>query len=217
MQTLVIQDNLVNFQPLPPGQLLYVVDWNRKPHRNQFIRKGSVQSDIRLPEPIWISETLVTQQLWAAIMGNNPAKFKNDRKPVENISYHDIADFINRLNNVSERRFRLPTESEFIYACTLNYDEHFSEKLADQVWFEKNSNQQTQPVSSKLPGKLSIHDLLGNLYQFVEHDITQVPANKCLYKGACWATEALWVDKDYVMTINKNTRNDTIGFRLVME
>jgi formylglycine-generating enzyme required for sulfatase activity len=216
MKSIHIHNYSLNFHPAPKGQVHYQVNWDKKPHRNQFIKRGVTTVDIDIVHDVWISETLITQEIWTEIMGKNPSKFKGVHKPIENISYNDIIEFLSRLNALTSHKFRLLKESEFIYACTLNYDNNFQSKLNDIVWFGENSKGQTQSVLSKPLGKLKISDLLGNVYHFVENDITQVPSDKCVYMGACWATQALWVDKDYVMKIDKNGKDNTIGFRIVL-
>lgn len=216
MKSLRVNNYILNFHPIPLGQIYYRVDWDKKPHRNQFVKRSVTTIDINISQEVWISETLITQEIWTELMGNNPSKFKGADKPVENISYNEIVEFLGKLNRLTTNKFRLPRESEYIYACILNYENDLQKNLDDIVWYEKNSNGQTQPVLSKPLGKLKIADLIGNVYHFVENDITQVPLNKSVYKGACWATQALWVDKDYVMKIDKNSRDNTIGFRIML-
>ena len=216
MQRIILKDNILNFHKLPYGQINYEIDWSLKPHRNQFIKRKKEKISICIEKDIWICETLTTQKLWEDIMTTNPSKFKGENKPIENISYHDIVYFLHELNNKTNQHFRLLKESEFNYACILNYEDGFNDKLNDYIWFEQNSNNHTQPISSKPPGKLNLSDLLGNLYHFVDNDITRLPVEKCLYKGASWATQRLWVDKDYALVCNKKDKNNTIGFRMAL-
>ena len=60
----------------------------------------------------YIGETEVTQELWKAIMGNNPSYFKGNNLPVESISWKDCQTFIRKLNNLTGKFFRLPTEKQ---------------------------------------------------------------------------------------------------------
>lgn len=61
----------------------------------------------------YIGETEVTQQLWHAVMGSNPSEFTgNSQRPVENVSWEDCQTFICKLNALTGKNFRLPTEAE---------------------------------------------------------------------------------------------------------
>ena len=65
-----------------------------------------------------IGETEVTQELWQAVMGSNPSYFKGDnQRPVENVSWDDCQEFIKKLNRLTGKKFRLPTEAEWEYAA----------------------------------------------------------------------------------------------------
>ncbi len=216
MKSISIGDSTLHFQMLPKGYLTYEIDWSKKPHRNQFVKKGKSLVEIDIRKDIWLGETLVTQRVWTEIMAANPSKFRGDNKPVESVSYNEIEVFMDKLNTATGQQFRLPTESEFLYVCVLNYDDAFFDTIEDFVWFEKNSNKQTQPVKTKNVGNLHFSDVLGNLYHILAADMTTVRADTCVYRGACWATHKLWVDKDYAMTMSKERKDNTIGFRLVL-
>ena len=59
----------------------------------------------------------VTQKLWFAVMNSNPSTTINDNYPVNNVSWDDCQLFIQRLNAITGRNFRLPTETEWEYAA----------------------------------------------------------------------------------------------------
>ncbi len=65
----------------------------------------------------WLGATEVTQAQWQAVMGSNPSHFKGDDRPVEKVSWNDVQVFIKKLNARTGKRFRLPTEAEWEYAC----------------------------------------------------------------------------------------------------
>ena len=65
----------------------------------------------------YIGETAVTQALWRSVMGYNPSVYKGDNRPVENVSWNDVQNFINRLNQLTGKTFRLPTEAEWEFAA----------------------------------------------------------------------------------------------------
>ena len=64
-----------------------------------------------------LGETEVTQALWEAVMDYNPSCFQYPDFPVDNVSWEECQDFISRLNELTHKHFRLPTEAEWEYAC----------------------------------------------------------------------------------------------------
>ena len=64
-----------------------------------------------------LMETELTQAQWQAVMGSNPSYFKGSDRPVEQVSWRDVQEFIRKLNNRTGKRFRLPTEAEWEYAA----------------------------------------------------------------------------------------------------
>ena len=62
--------------------------------------------------PYYIGQTEVTQELWVAVMGDNPSLFKGAELPVEHITWDHCKEFISRLNNLTGEKFRLPTKDE---------------------------------------------------------------------------------------------------------
>ena len=79
-------------------------DWEKPTHQ------------VTLTNDYYIGKYEVTQALWQAVMGKNPSKFKGDNLPVENVSWNDCQKFISKLNNITGKTFRLPTEAEWYNA-----------------------------------------------------------------------------------------------------
>ena len=121
----------------------------------------------------YIGETEVTQALWKAVMGSNPSAFKGDNLPVEKVSWNDCQTFISRLNALTGRRFRLPTEAEWEFAARGgNQSRHTpysgSSRIDDVAWYDGNSDHQTHPVKTKQPNELGIYDMTGNVWEWCQ-------------------------------------------------
>lgn len=122
----------------------------------------------------YIGETEVTQELWQAVMGSNPSNFIGQQKPVEQVDWNDCQEFINRLNALTGRQFRLPTEAEWEYAARGGQKSRIIRNYSgrniidDVAWYLGNSNDQTQVVAQKSSNELGIYDMSGNVAEWCQ-------------------------------------------------
>lgn len=123
----------------------------------------------------YIGETEVTQELWRAVMGNNPSHFRGDetKLPVESVSWEDCQLFIKLLNRMTGRKFRLPTEAEWEYAARggrkSENNKYAGAPSLDYVgWYDNNSGRRTHDVKSKIPNELGIYDMSGNVEEWCQ-------------------------------------------------
>ena len=96
----------------------------------------------------------VTQSLWQVVMGSNPSKFKGDDLPVEQVSWNDCQEFVSKLNSMTGRMFRLPTEAEWEYAArggkkSRGYQYSGNSKISNVAWYDGNSARRTHSVGTK--------------------------------------------------------------------
>ena len=121
----------------------------------------------------YIGETEVTQALWKAVMDSNPSCFKGNNRPVEKVSWNDCQTFISKLNALTGKRFRLPTEAEWEFAARGgNQSRHTqfsgSSRIDDVAWYDGNSGDKTHPVKTKQPNELGIYDMTGNVHEWCQ-------------------------------------------------
>ena len=117
-----------------------------------------------------IAKYPVTQAEWYAIMRTDPSHFKGADRPVERVSFTDIEEFIEELNRVTGKKYRLATEAEWEYAARGGRNNGTlysgSSNLDEVAWHRGNSNGETQPVGRKKPNELGIYDMSGNVYEY---------------------------------------------------
>ena len=118
-----------------------------------------------------IGKTEVTQELWEAVMGSNPSYFKGSNLPVELVTWEVCQTFIRKLNALTGKNFRLPTEAEWEFAArggnnSRGYKYSGSNTLSNVAWYDDNSSNKTHPVATKAPNELGIYDMSGNVYEW---------------------------------------------------
>jgi len=114
----------------------------------------------------------VTQKQWQWVMGNVPSQIKDDNLPVDNVSWPDIQRFIQKLNTMTGKRYRLPTEAEWEYAArggrlSKGYKYAGSDNIAEVAWYRGNSEEHSHPFALKQPNELGIYDMSGNVSEWV--------------------------------------------------
>jgi len=184
-----------------------------------------------------IAKYEVTQKQWLSIMGTNPSRFKGDDLPVENVSWLDVQEFIFKLNEITGKNYRLPTESEWEYAArggkkSKNYKYSGSNKIDDVAWYVKNSDGKTHLVGSKKPNELGIYDMCGNVAEWCNDEYedyygVSISMEELLgwaeqegvfriLRGGKWDSESQFCRVSFRGRTPQDFKSDGLGFRLVL-
>jgi formylglycine-generating enzyme required for sulfatase activity len=178
----------------------------------------------------------VTQGQWRAVMGSNPSRFNTcgDDCPVEQVSWNDIQDFINKLNQQTGKSYRLPSEAEWEYAARAGSTSEWSfgdseSQLGDHAWFGGNSGGKTQRTGQKRPNAFGLHDMHGNVWEWVQdcwHSnysgaptdgsawTTSCAEDKRVLRGGSWNNNPAFLRSALRLRNSPVNRSDYNGFRL---
>jgi formylglycine-generating enzyme required for sulfatase activity len=196
-----------------------------------------------------IGETEVTQALWLAVMGTNPSRFssrngyeENLQRPVEYVLWGNCQDFIIKLNQLTGKNFRLPTEAEWEYAArggnmSKGYKFAGSNNVDEVAWYWGNIPSQTsgtegygtQTVASKVPNELGLYDMSGNILEWCQDwygnysenaqtDPTGSTTNTYkVLRGGCWYNGEKYTRVSCRLRMEPNSiYHDYVGLRLAL-
>ena len=172
----------------------------------------------------------MTQAEWQAEMGTNPSEFSGCGScPVEQVSWDDAQEFIRSLNGRSGgSRYRLPTEAEWEYAARAGTSgDRYAPNLDVIAWYGDNSGDRTQPVGRKAPNAWGLHDMLGNVYEWVQDWKGDYPGGAVtdpggpgsgsyrVFRGGGWISHARGCRAPIRGGFSPGVRLGILGFRLL--
>ena len=173
----------------------------------------------------------VTQEEWEAVMGCNSSMFKGAKQPVESVSWDDCQEFIRKLNVMTGKSFRLPTEAEWEFAArggnsSGGHKFAGSNEVNSVAWSITNSSRQTHDVGTKQPNELGLYDMSGNVWEWCSdwygsYSSTSLinpkgpsSGSSRVQRGGSWINDAGYCrvsPRNYNTPSNKGSN---IGFRL---
>jgi len=213
-----------------------------EPERNA---DREVRHQVTLGKGFWLGDTACTQALWKAVMGNNPAIFKDSEiNPVEEVSWDDTQEFFQTLNSmVSGLNARLPTEAQWEYACRAGTHTPFSfgdNITPEQVNYYGNYpyangkkglyRQKTVPVKSLPANPWGLYEMHGNVWEWCQDAWQEkLPAEPVtdpegsggagvlrVVRGGSWLNDGRSCRSAYRDWFVPDGRNVDLGFRLVL-
>ena len=207
--------------------MIHIVDKNFETDDGNSIHNQTVKD-------FYIGQTIVTQELWKAVMGENDKSICNigknnwyykwvvnckldslvgSSKPMIGITYEDCLEFIKRLNNITGKNFRLPTDREWLFATngtTVEKRDFLKTMDHQDAWFAENSENKLHDVAQKAPNQFGLYDIYGNVWERV--------LDREIKRGGSYASHdnyGTWPpiqgDDD-----DENCGNANTGFRLLL-
>ena len=202
------------------------------------------QHHVTLTKGYWLGETEVTQAQWESVMGSNrnPSDFKGASRPVENVSWKDCQEFIDKVNREARRQFggnaRLPTEAEWEYACRAGTQTAYSwgnSLNGDTANCDGNYpcgttikgpyKQETVNVRSYSPNAWGFYDMHGNVYEWCQDrygtyssgavtDPTGASGDLRVLRGGGWGSYARSCSAAFRSRLEAWRARNVDGFRL---
>jgi len=168
-----------------------------------------------------IAKHQVTQKQWELIMGTNPSYFRGDDLPVERVSWYDVQEFIERLNEITGKNYRLATEREWEYAArggtrSEKFGYSGSNDINEVAWYGSNSGNRTHPVGRKEPNELGIYDMTGNVKEWCSdlYYAEELQKTARVTRGGSWSTNTQFSLVSYRTPTDPEYRFDFLGVRL---
>ena len=211
---------------------------------NEAQRESDESPQHRVTVPSFcIGKYELTQAQYQAIMGANPAYFKGNKRPVEQVSWDDAVAFCEKLSQKTGKKYRLPSEAEWEYACRagtttpfyfgesitpdlVNYDGNYPYASAPKGQYR----QQTTDVGTFPPNAFGLYDMNGNVWEWCQDEYkanyTGAPidgsaltslngGNTRLLRGGSWLDNARYCRSADRFSASRGNRYYYCGFRVV--
>src|SRR5262245_54845988 len=190
--------------------------------------------------PFAVARYEVTQELYEAVMGNHPSRWKGRRTSVEMVSWDDATDFCRKATAELRRAkllgddevIRLPSEAEWEYACRAGTATAYSfgdspDDLKEYAWFKGNSKGEDPPVGARKPNAWGLYDLHGYVWEWCQDSWHATyegdpadgsaweakDATERMLRGGSWADDAGRCRSSFRLHKPADHRSDTVGFR----
>ncbi|MBF0213228.1 MAG: formylglycine-generating enzyme family protein [Magnetococcales bacterium] len=202
------------------------------------------QHEVAFKSGFWMFDTACTQDLWQAVMGNNPSKFQLSNRPVEMVSFEDVQKFSEHINNKYGIGLSLPSEAQWEYACRAGTTTPFSFGPiinTAQVNFngkfpylpddpKGDYRQQTIPVASLPANPWGLFEMHGNVWEWCQDswhdDYKDAPTDgsaweekmdaRRILRGGFWKAHARIIRSAHRRWIHMSDHGDDVGFRCIL-
>lgn len=181
---------------------------------------------VKMSTPFRIAKYELPQNLYEAVMGENPSRWKGPRNSVEMVGWDEASAFCEKVTRLLRDRklireteaVRLPTEREWEYACRAGSTSAYSfgdrvEDLDVHAWFSGNAAGNDPPVGAKKPNAWGLYDMHGYVWEWCRDAESK---SEMPIRGGAWTSKADDCRSDSIRRVPRATRMADIGFRCVL-
>ena len=186
--------------------------------------------EVILSRDFWMAETPCTQEAYGQLTGQNPSRFIAPLRPVESVSWAEVAELIDELNSLAEGvRFALPSEAQWEFCARAGQAYADSTpRLNEQAWYRDTASSSTHVVGAKAPNPWGLYDMLGNVWEWCDDWYAPYTAHSAVdpsgprvgerrvVRGGSWADTASRIRWTTREAHRDSFRSERIGFRLTL-
>lgn len=185
----------------------------------------------------------VPQNLWEAVMGNNPSRWKGPRNSVEELTFDDAEKFCRTATEMmrtaklieKDQKIRLPSEAEWEYFARAGTTTVYSfgddkQLLGDYGWFTGNAAGNDPPVGAKKPNAWGLYDIHGYLWEWCTdtgsasyksaptNGSAQIDKNSTtrILRGGSWKDQAEKLTSSFRSIVPGDLTDDAVGLRCIL-
>ncbi len=231
------------FVDVTPGQGVFPADFSMGRADGEAAERPPRR--VTLKKPFSVARYEVPQNLWQAVMGDNPSRWKGPRNSVEMLSYDDAVEFCRKVTERLRQAkliapgqvVRLPSEAEWEYVARAGTSTVYSfgddvKDLDEHAWSTQNAAGNDPPVGAKRPNAWKLHDVHGYLWEWCAdawHDsYAGAPADgsawveggdaaRRVLRGGSWKDPAGKLTSSYRQPAAREFKDAAVGLRCVMQ
>jgi len=186
----------------------------------------------------YLAQFPVTQKMWQLVMERDweHLAFVGHERPMERVSWDDAQIFLEKLEQKTDLKFRLPSEAEWEYAArggcyNLGCTYAGSKRVKEVAWNNENSHSETKPLGRKFPSELGLYEMSGNVWEWCSDDwhsnyeaapvdgsawIDAERGSYRVYRGGGWSHDSLYCRSALRFSWYPDYRHNALGFRLAL-
>lgn len=229
------------FVAITPGEGMFPRSFRQG---DATLKSAQPVREVTFQKPFHMAKYEVPQNLWEAIMGENPSRWKGKRNSSEMFTWDESVEFCRRATELMraakligpQESIRMPTESEWEYCARAGTATSYSfgddeSKLGEYGWFTGNAAGNDPPVGAKKPNAWGLYDMHGYLWEWCAdawHDhyegapadgaawTEQGVADLRVLRSGSWKDPAAQLRSGHRKSATASTRDDAVGLRCVL-